>query len=544
MAARRTALLVLIAAALAAACASDGRGGRRLDLGAIARVSEDDERSLGSQVDEAIRAQLPLIDDPVVLGFANELGQRIVATIEPQPFIYRFRVIPNSTLNAFALPGGYIYLHSATILEAGSLDELAGVVGHEIAHVKGRHYARGTEQAFWPSLLTRAAGLAAAVATGEGGFAAAAEGANVALQLKYTREFEREADDLGSVFMARAGFQPAGMARFFQRIVVAELPGGIHVPPYLYSHPDVEQRIDAVRQRAGALHVGAPPDPSLEADFRDAQARLGLLVASGRTSFLDAAPYERTRTDPLLAQADAAAKAGRRDEALALLRDAEAAAPRDPRVPFRAGELLDESGRTRDAIAAWRRAVALDSSVALAYFKLGAAYQQLGERHEAAYYFEQAERRFAAGGGFQRRAQLALQTLSYPPVTAAGLADGRAAEGAETVAGAPREEFALGDDAVAWWAQLDPHYDALRSRVRVRWLDPSGARVHEGAVEPLERHHVAARLALDGPLRERFGVWRVEATLEGQVIDRRSFAYSLSRRRASSAQVPSGLSPR
>jgi hypothetical protein len=68
--------------------------------------------------------------------------------------------------------------------------------------------------------------------------------------------------------------------------------------------------------------------------------------------------------------------------------------------------------------------------------------------------------------------------------------------------------------------------------------------VHEGAVESLAKHHVAARLALDGPLRERFGVWRVEATLEGQVIDRRSFAYSSSRRRASSAQVPSGLSPR
>ena len=467
MAARRTALLLLSAAALAAGCALRGDDGG-FDLGAIARVSEEDERSLGAQVDQAIRAQLPLIDDPVVLGFANDLGQRIVATIEPQPFVYRFRVIPNSTLNAFALPGGYVYLHSGTILEAATLDELAGVVGHEIAHVKGRHYARGTEQAFWPSLLARAAGIAAAVATGEGGFAAAAEGANVALQLKYSREFEREADELGSVFMARAGFRPIGMARFFSRIVAAELPGGIHIPPYLYSHPDVEQRIDDVEQRAAALRVADAVDPALEADFRDAQARLALLIEKGRTSFLDAEPYDRTRSDPLLAEADAAANAGRMDDAIAGLRDAERREPREPRIPFRLGELLD----------------------------------------------------------------------------AAGLADGRDGDGAETVAGAPREEFALGDPEVAWWARLDEHYAPLRGRVRVRWIDPSGARAQEGPAEGLAKKHVGARLPLDGAFRERFGVWRVEATLEGQVIDRRSFSYSSSLRRASSAQLPSGRSPR
>jgi tetratricopeptide (TPR) repeat protein len=299
-----------------------------------------------------------------------------------------------------------------------------------------------------------------------------------------------------------------------------------------------------VKQRAETLHVGAPPDPSLEADFRDAQARLALLIEAGRTSFLDAAPYDRALSDPLLAGADAAAKAGRGSEALALLAEAEAAEPRDPRVPFRTGELLEEAGRTREAIAAWRRALALDASVALVYFKLGGAYQTLGERHDAAYYFEQAERRFAAGGAFQRRAQLALQTLSYPPVGAAGLADGRVGEGAETVAGAPREEFALGDPEVVWWARLDPRYAPLRERVRVRWLDPSGARAQEGPAEKGPKGHVLARLALGPALRERFGLWRVEATLEGQVIDRRSFLYSSSRRRASSAQLPSGRSPR
>jgi predicted Zn-dependent protease len=526
MAARRA--LLLSALALAAACAGhEGRGWN--PFRAIAEVSEEDERSLGSQVDQAIREQLPTIDDPVVMGFVNELGQRIVATIEPQPFIFRFRVIPNSTLNAFALPAGYIYLHSATVLQAGSLDELAGVVAHEIGHVKGHHYARGTEKTFWPSMLARAAGIAAAVATGEPGFAAAAEGANVALQLKYSREFETEADELGSVFMARAGFDPHGMGRFFERIIASDIPSSITIPPYLYSHPDLDKRIDGVKQRAASLRVTGTLDPELEAGFRDAQARLALLVQLGRTSLQGSPPHDRTKSDPALERAAAEAAAARPEEAIRTLERGERLEPNDPRLPFRRGELLAERGRTREAIAAWKRAIALDSSVALAYYHLGNACKALGDRHDAAYYFEQAERRFKVGGALQHRAQLALETLSYPPVTAAGLADGRSRAGADTVAGASRESFVPGDDEVVWWAKLDPHYGPLRARVRVRWLDPGGAAVQEGKVEPLPKSHVGARLALAGALRERFGTWRVEAELEGQVIDRRSFSYGPAR---------------
>ena len=91
------------------------------------------------------------------------------ARIEPQPFIYRFRVIDDPSLNAFAVPGGYVYFHSGTLLAAGSVDELAGVMGHEIAHVKARHYARMQKASQLPDLLAGIAGMAAAVAAREPG---------------------------------------------------------------------------------------------------------------------------------------------------------------------------------------------------------------------------------------------------------------------------------------------------------------------------------------------------------------------------------------
>ena len=515
---RRALLLSALALGLAVGCAS--RSGKFDPIGAIgsiAEVSEEDERSLGAQVDAAIQAQVPMIDDPVVLGFVNELGQRIVAQIEPQPFIYRFRVIPNSTLNAFALPSGYIYFHSATILQAGSINEFAGVMGHEIAHVKGRHYARGSEATFWPSLLARVAGIGAAVASGQPGFAAAAEGVNVALQLKYSRQYETEADEMGSVFMARAGFDPEGMGRFFERIVAADVPSAIEIPPYLYSHPDLEKRISGVELRASTLRITGHYEPALEASFRAAQARLARLIELGRTSLQGVPPFDRTRTDPYLERASAAARAGHTEEALTELDAAERVEPNDPRISFRAGEILKDAGRTREAITAWRRTVALDSSVALAYYHLGDAYKQLGNRHDAAYWYEHAERRFKQGGAYQQRAHLALQTLEYPPVSAAGLAAANEAVGGA----ASRDVFARGETEAIWWAKLDKRYALLRRRVKVRFTDPAGTVAQESTPEKLPDGHIGARLALAG---RASGTWEVEAALDGQVIDRRSFA--------------------
>ncbi|MEE9609438.1 MAG: M48 family metalloprotease, partial [Myxococcota bacterium] len=168
MATRAAHLIRLTALAVVAACVQDD-GGRFNPIKDLTTVSVDEEREIGLRFDREIRKHVEVINDPVVAGFINDLGQEMVRTIEPQPFIYRFRVINDPSLNAFAVPGGYIYFHSGTVLAAGSIDELAGVLGHEIGHVKARHFARMQQKTQIPDLLAGLAGMAAAVAAEEPG---------------------------------------------------------------------------------------------------------------------------------------------------------------------------------------------------------------------------------------------------------------------------------------------------------------------------------------------------------------------------------------
>ena len=150
----------------------------------------------------------------------------------------------------------------------------------------------------------------------------------------------------------------------------------------------------------------------MRARFREAQARLGMLVAMERTRYQDPrSEADRARATPVLDEAAAAGRAGDDDRALALLAAAEAQEISDPRIPFQRGELLAARGRQREAIAAWRHAIALDPSVGLAYYRVGLAHRHLGERHMATYYLEQAERRFEPGGRFRKRTQQALRQM-------------------------------------------------------------------------------------------------------------------------------------
>jgi len=526
-------LLSLAAAALlATACVQDD-GTRFNPFDAMsAELSADDERELGMNFDRRLQQEVTVIYDPVVAGFLNDLGQSIVRTIEPQPFVYRFRVIEDGSLNAFAVPGGYVYFHSGTLLRATSLDELAGVMGHEIAHVKARHFERMQRQNQLPALLGAFLGAAAAVAARDPAPLVLSQAANIALQLRFSREFEREADRLGGIFMTRAGYDPAGMARFFEHILREKerLPAG-EIPPYLYSHPAVDERIASVERAAETLNASAEADPALHEAMRDAQARLHYLIDVNRPALAAGAPpADRARTDPLLRRAQGAQGEGRREEALLLLARAEAQEPYDPRVPFRIGEILFEAGRPAEAAGALRRAARLDPGRPLVFFRLGEAYEAAGDRAKAVYAFEQVLHRAPATGQLHARAQWEVEKLTFRIVRESGFADGRDADPADTPVGAAVEEVPADAGRIGWWARLGPRFVPYAARMVVRWSDPGGRVVQEDPVEQHRKPYIGSVLALpdDAPP----GTWSAELSLEGDAIHTDEIAVVPAGRRA------------
>jgi len=524
--AARTALLILAALGLAWLPACVQNDGTRFNpIKDMTTVSDDEERELGLAFDRELRKKVVVIEDPVVAGFINDLGQEIVRTIEPQPFIYRFRVIEDPSLNAFAVPGGYVYFHSGTLLAAGSVDELAGVMAHEIAHVKAHHYARMRKKTQIPDLLVGLAGMAAAVATKEPGVLVAAQAANVAVKLKFSREFENEADQLGSIFMTRAGFDPAAITRFFERIVREEKRYPDNIPPYLFSHPDVEDRIESVTLQAEELRPTRLADPRFNEALHDAQARLAYLVETRRSSVPPhAPPADPTKTDPLLDEAARLAAQGKPDEALVLLARAEALEPNDPRVPYQIGELLAAQGRQRQAAEAYRRTIRLDPTRALVFYKLGLCLEAAGDRHSAVHAYEQASERAGESSVLRERAEWQIETLVFPVLTETGFADGAEGEGeGDTPLGHGQEVFPPGASRVAWWARLHPRYGAYAERMTVRWIAPNGAVVRETPVERRSRSYVVSVLELPASGAAETGKWTAEARFEDEVLARQSF---------------------
>jgi predicted Zn-dependent protease len=513
---------VCLLGALTAGCLQDD--GRRFNpLRQLGTPDPQDEREIGAQFDEELRKHVVLIDDPVVAGTVNELGQQLVAGLgERQPYVYRFRVVRDPSLNAFAVPGGYVYLHSGTVLAAGSPDELAGVIGHEIGHVKARHFARLQSRTRIPDLLANLAGMAGAVATGETGILVAAQAANVAMQLRFTREFETEADQLAVVYTARAGYEPDAVTHFFARILEQQrrLPKD-EIPPYLYSHPDVEERIEAVEIAAKKAPTARAPQPGSREALAAAQARLALLLELNRASLPgNAAPAAPERTAPLLAEAERLAREGQADGALAALARAEALDPGDPRIPFRIGELQAGAGRPREAIAAYQRTLALDSTRGLVFFRLGEAWSALGDRGRAVFAFEQARDRSGESSPLRQRAEWELAKQTYEVLLATGISE--VDPSGRPMVGVSREEIPVGTDRIAWWGKLSPRFDTFLDRISLRWTDPAGRVRRQAPAERLDRPYVGGTLDLGGDAGGP-GLWTAEALIDDDVIDRLSF---------------------
>jgi predicted Zn-dependent protease len=225
---------------IAVGCGTGGLGGG---------ISLDEEWQLGNQLAAQVESQVQLVRDPQALAYIRMVGERIhaVTPLANRPF--DFEVINDSTVNAFSLPGGHIYLNTGLIAQADKVDMLAGVMAHEISHVVARHAIKQVQQQQEISVI-------AGILLGQNPNALAQIAAQVlagGAMARFSRADEKQADDMGLDFMNRAGYDPHGMLDMFQKLLAMERRGSSAVARFFQDHPGTQDRIDDISGRIARM---------------------------------------------------------------------------------------------------------------------------------------------------------------------------------------------------------------------------------------------------------------------------------------------------
>jgi predicted Zn-dependent protease len=362
------------------------------DLGSPAAtvLSQTDEYRLGAMVAKELRDQNGLIEDPEVSEYVNNIGQRLASQSAMGGQNFHYFVVRDTSINAFAVTGGYVFINAGLILATSTESELAGVMAHETAHITQHHIARMLADQSKQSLAT-AAMMIGAILLGAVGGGQAAEGALAATQgmavqhqINFTRDNEWEADRVGISYLAGAGFDPYGMGSMFETMARHQGLAATYIPAMLIDHPMDSDRIAEQRARASQF----PPVKMQDSlSYELIRERVRVLTATGDTDL--AAQYaakiahggdnlgnrygealalmNSERADeavkiltPLVQQHEgltllhaalgqAQQKAGHMKEALATFQRADELFPRNVPVTVRYAEALMAAGRAGEA---------------------------------------------------------------------------------------------------------------------------------------------------------------------------------------------------
>jgi len=385
-----------------------------------------DEKELGDKFNVLIRSKLPMIDDSEVVDYTRDIVASLVRQMPPQPFKFTVAVVKDNAVNAFAAPAGYVFVFTGLILNMEHESEVAGVLGHELAHVTQRHIAKRIETGRAMSIASLVGVLAGfalgAVAGAKEGGAAMMLGSQAAAQqamLNYSREDEREADEVGMNYLIGAGYSPNGLPHAFeimQRMKIFKGYGSI--PSYLSTHPDINERIGYLSERVSRLtkDIAARPnrderflrvqtiircrygDPSLAIGYYGKKGaamtkldRLGLAMALGRTNenakareAFEAALKEGGDDSLWLREAGQFfLKVRDFDRASGLLRRAVEVNPRDMVALAEYSQILAQERRFKESLDLMRRVVMAMPESPDARQQIGRTYGEAGDLFHA-----------------------------------------------------------------------------------------------------------------------------------------------------------------
>ncbi len=343
-------------------------------------LSPANERRLGEAIMLDVRQDTSYMDDPDATEYLNTLGFKLVAASPARYTDFRFFLVRDPMMNAFALPGGFIGVHTGLILTAQSESELAAVLAHEIGHVAQRHVARMIAKqrdsgliAIGTLLLALLASRSGSPSSGQATEAAIAVGQAAAIQqqLNFSRENEREADRVGFQILNDAGFDVTAMATFFTRLQQGSRIYESAAPAYLRTHPLTVERIADIQTRVRELKPHPRPD---SLDFQLVRARLRVLQDDSVQGARDALAYFNGQLKDRTTPSEAAANYGAAVAALRL---------NQPAAALDYAQAARRLARTPSAM--------LDKIVADARF---AAAKTDGERADAVRFAREATVRF------------------------------------------------------------------------------------------------------------------------------------------------------
>jgi len=345
------------------------------------------ERELGEKVLQEVKKRWSIVQEPYVNIYVTRVGKRILQSIEPQPFEYQFYILNTPDINAFAVPGGKVFLNSGLILLMENEDELAGVMAHEIAHVVTRHIAKRSEKAAKISLAALGAILAGIFLGGQaaGAIATTTVAASETAFLKYSREDEEEADYHGLKFMAQAGYDRRGMITMLKKLRRMQGPAAGDPPPYLLTHPAIEERTSNLEVQM--IHF--PMEKEVRKSTGNLQRIQTKLVVEEKDVARAVAYFENwlkrkpDEPEPLFGLGLAQKRMGGLDRAIESFSKAASLAPQDGEILRELGSAYLLQGNLPEAQKNLERARSLSPSDALTYFYLGRVYSEQKSTDEA-----------------------------------------------------------------------------------------------------------------------------------------------------------------
>ncbi|HUL22394.1 MAG TPA: M48 family metalloprotease [Thermodesulfobacteriota bacterium] len=352
-------------------------------------LTAEEEKKMGKTVLLEIQREADFMRDLTIQTFIEKLGYSIVDQVGPTPFEFRFYVIDALEPNAFAIPGGYIFVTTGLLVLAENEQEIAGVLGHEIAHVTQRHVAQMIERSKRLNIASMVAMLAAMLA-GRGGAGsqagiAMATATAGALALKYSREMETDADQNGLHYLIKAGYDPNGLINFLNRLQRISLAIAPNIPAYLLTHPATENRISLMEN---LLQMGPRPTGPFRTvpNFKKIRAmafveeREPQVAVTHFQSFIDANPDS---WEGYYGLGLAYRKMGRFDKSIEVLQRAHSVAPQDVDISRELGITYFFGGKpdqSIESLEALRNDLGegRNSDLMILYY-LGRGYQEKGD---------------------------------------------------------------------------------------------------------------------------------------------------------------------